>query len=77
VDPPSGSERSSIWCPASFSPREPKRLGGMQIASAAHLRWGDAEKVPKYWSAKTTERLAKLKTRGALSDAPAGAESSR
>jgi hypothetical protein len=50
-------------CPASFSRREPIR--------------SDAEKVPKYWSAKTTERLAKLKTRGALSDAPAGAESSR
>jgi hypothetical protein len=58
-----GDARSSMRCPASFSRREPIR--------------SDAEKVPKYWSAKTTERLAKLKTRGALSDAPAGAESSR
>jgi hypothetical protein len=54
-----------------------KRLGGMQIVSATQWRWGDAEEVLKYWSAKTTERLTELKTRGALSSDPARAESSR
>ena len=54
-----------------------KHLGGMQIVSAVQWRWGDAEEVLKYWSAKTTERLTELKTRGALSYAPAGADSSR
>lgn len=44
-----------------------RRLGGMQIASAAQWRWGDAEKIMKYWSEKISARLQELKTRGALS----------
>jgi hypothetical protein len=43
-----------------------KRLGGMQIASAAQWRWGDAEKVMKYWAEKIATRLQELKTTGAL-----------
>ncbi len=48
-----------------------RRLGGMQIASAATWRWGDAEKIMNYWAAKITERLQELRTRGTLTYAPA------
>jgi hypothetical protein len=33
----------------------------MQVASAAQWRWGDAQKILKYWSVKTTERLTGLR----------------
>lgn len=46
-----------------------RRLGGMQIASAAQWRWGDAEKVMKYWAEKIAARLQELKTTGALASA--------
>jgi hypothetical protein len=47
-----------------------RRLGGMQIASAAQWRWGDAEKIMKYWSEKISGRLQELRTRGTLSYIP-------
>jgi hypothetical protein len=42
----------------------------MQIASAAQWRWGDAEKIMKYWSEKISGRLQELRTRGTLSYIP-------
>ena len=46
-----------------------KRLGGMQIASAAQWQWGDAEKVMKYWAEKIATRLQELKSTGQLASA--------
>jgi hypothetical protein len=47
-----------------------RRLGGMQIASAAQWRWGDAEKVMKYWSEKISARLQELTRRPQLHFGP-------
>jgi len=44
-----------------------RRLGGMQIASAAQWQWGDAEKIMKYWAEKISARLQELRTQGKLS----------
>ena len=47
-----------------------RRLGGMQITSAAQWQWGDAEKVMNYWGEKISGRLQELKTSGTLTYAP-------
>ena len=49
-----------------------RRLGGMQVRSAAQWRWGDAETIMKYWAEKTAARLQELRTRGAVSSLAPG-----
>lgn len=46
-----------------------KRIGGMAVAGAAQIQWGDAESAMDYWSQKIVQRAVAL---GAGSPAAAG-----
>ena len=46
-----------------------KRIGGMAVAGAAQIQWGDAESAMDYWSQKIAQRAVAL---GAGSPAAAG-----
>jgi uncharacterized protein DUF3313 len=47
-----------------------KRYGGMAVAGAAQIQWGDAESAMDYWSQKIVQRAVSL---GAGTPAPAAA----
>ena len=46
-----------------------KRIGGMAVANAAQIQWGDAEAAMDYWALHMTQRAVEL---GAGTPAAAG-----
>jgi hypothetical protein len=50
-----------------------KRVGGMAVANAAQVQWGDAEAAMDYWSQKITQRAVALGAGTPAAAAPAPA----
>ena len=50
-----------------------KRIGGMAVANAAQIQWGDAEAAMDYWSQRITQRAVELGAGSPAAAAPAPA----
>ena len=50
-----------------------KRIGGMAVANAAQIQWGDAEAAMDYWAQRITQRAVELGAGSPAAAAPAPA----